>query len=234
MDTALPPLPPPPPSPPPKPVFFTAWSKSAQWATAFLLGVAAASLLLQLLSSSRWWSRPADLEHGAVPRYRVDLNKADRAELQQLPGVGDHMADRIENTRRTNGSFRTVDDLKTVKGIGPATVNRLRDWVEVEPDDDADPADMLDPPGKAAKNKASSTRKKTPTAPVDVNRASLEELKAIPGVGPSYAQHIIDERAKKPFEKVEDLTRVPGIKERKLESLRPYVTVSKSAGDGYK
>src|SRR6266478_3378828 len=126
MDTALPPLPPSPPTPPPKPAFFTAWPKSAQWAMAFLLGVAAASLLVHVLSSSRWWTRPADLERGAVPRYRVDLNKADRAELQQLPGVGDHMADRIDNKRRTNGPFRKVDDLKTVKGIGPATVNRLR------------------------------------------------------------------------------------------------------------
>ncbi len=192
--------------------------------------MAAASLLLHLLSSSRWWSRPADLEHGAVPRYRVDLNKADRAELQQLPGVGDHMADRIDNQRRTNGPFRKVDDLKSVKGVGAATVNRLRDWVEVEPDDDADPADMLDSPDKAAKKKAYSTRKKAPTAPVDVNRATFEELKTIPGVGPSYAQHILDERAKKPFGKVEDLTRVPGIKERKLDSLRPYVTVGPTSG----
>ena len=148
----------------------------------------------------------------------------------QLPGVGDHMADRIETQRRTNGPFHKVNDLKTVKGVGPATVNRLRHWVEVEPDDDADPADMLDPPDKAAKRKASSTRKKAPTAPVDVNRASFEELKTIPGVGPSYAQHIIDERAKKPFEKVEDLTRVPGIKDRKLDSLRPYVTVGPTPG----
>jgi competence protein ComEA len=229
MDTAPPPIPPSPPTLPSKPPSFTAWPKSAQWATAFLFGVAAASLLVHVLSSSRWWSRPADLERGAVPRYRVDLNKADRAELQQLPGVGDHMADRIETQRRTKGPFHKVDDLKTVKGIGPATVNRLRDWVEVEPNDDGDPVDMLDPADKAPKSKASSTRKKAPSAPVDVNRASLEELKAIPGVGPSYAQHIIDERAKKPFERVDDLTRVPGIKERKLESLRPYVTVGSTS-----
>src|SRR5262249_5310974 len=104
------------------------------------------------------------------------------------------------------------------------TVNRLRDWVEVDPDED--PAERLDPPDMAAKTKSSSAHKKTPTAPVDVNRASLEELKTIPGIGPSYAQHIIDERAKKPFARVDDLTRVSGIKERKLESLRPYVTVS--------
>jgi len=231
MDTAPSPVPPQPPTSHSKPAFFTAWPKSAQWATAFLLGVAAASLMSHVLTSSRWWTRPANLEHGAVPRYRVDLNKADRSELVQLPGIGDRKADRIENARRTNGPFQKVDDLKTVKGVGPATVNRLRDWVEVDADD---PAEQLDPPDMAAKKGTSSTHKKAPAAQVDVNRASFEELKSVPGIGPSYAQHIIDERVKKPFARVEDLTRVPGIKDRKLESLRPYVTVSKSASDGYK
>jgi competence ComEA-like helix-hairpin-helix protein len=203
--------------------FLSAWPRSAQLATAFLLGVSATSLFLHFLISSRWWTRPTDLERGSVPAYRVDLNKASRAELMQMPGVGERMADRIEEQRRVRGGFRKADDLKTVKGVGTATVDRLRNWVEV---DDADPADLLDPEPKPVKLKASSSRKKVPAARVDVNRSSLEELKEIPGVGPSYAQHIIDERRKKPFEKVEDLTRVPGIKERKLDALRPYVTVT--------
>jgi competence ComEA-like helix-hairpin-helix protein len=221
MDTAPPPFP----SPPQRPnrSFLSAWPRSAQLATAFLLGVAATSLLLHFLTSSRWWTRPTDLERGDVPAYRVDLNKASRAELMQMPGVGERKADRIDDQRRVNGGYRKVDDLKTVKGVGNATVDRLRDWVEA---DDVDPADILDPEPKAVKQKASSSRKKGPAALVDVNRASFEELKEIPGVGPSYAQHIIDERRKKPFERVEDLTRVPGIKERKLDSLRPYVRVA--------
>jgi competence protein ComEA len=193
--------------------------------------VAASVLILHILSASRWWTRPSDLERGAIPAYRVDLNKADRAELVQLPGIGDHRADRIEERRHAKGPLHQVGDLKKVKGVGPATVNRLRDWVEVEPYEEADPADMLDGDPETPTKKLSATRKKAPSAPVDINRARFEELKEIPGIGPVYAQHIIDERKKRPFEKVEDLLRVPGIKDRKLESLRPYVTVSRSAAE---
>src|SRR5438105_2425624 len=98
------------------PALFAAWPKSAQVTTAFLLGVAVAALALNVLGYLRWGSRPTDLEHGAVPAYRVDLNRADHAALVQLPGVGDSLAKRIEGHRASHGPFRKVDDLVAVKG----------------------------------------------------------------------------------------------------------------------
>lgn len=60
-----------------------------------------------------------------------------------------------------------------------------------------------------------------PPSPVNVNEASLEELRRIPDMRENVALAIIRMR---PFEKLEDLTRVPGIKEKRLELLRPYLT----------
>jgi competence protein ComEA len=60
-----------------------------------------------------------------VGPIRVDVNRADVAELQRLPGVGPAIADRIVSVRRER-SFRSVDDLIRVPGIGPATLERLR------------------------------------------------------------------------------------------------------------
>jgi competence protein ComEA len=61
-------------------------------------------------------------------------------------------------------------------------------------------------------------------APVSLNSATLEQLDALPGVGPSIAQQIITYRETNgPFTSVEQLTDVPGIGPAKLEQLRPLV-----------
>jgi competence protein ComEA len=61
--------------------------------------------------------------------------------------------------------------------------------------------------------------------PIDVNRAAVEELQKLPGVGPKLAQRIADERMKKPFAAVDDLRRVSGIGPKTLEKLRPFIRV---------
>jgi competence protein ComEA len=61
----------------------------------------------------------------------VDLNTADVAELEALPGVGPATAAAIVDHRGANGPFATVDDLEAVRGIGPAKLEAIRDYVTV-------------------------------------------------------------------------------------------------------
>jgi competence protein ComEA len=62
------------------------------------------------------------------------------------------------------------------------------------------------------------------SGPVSLNSATLEQLDALPGIGPSTAQKIITYRETKgPFTSVDQLTEVPGIGPSKLEELRPLV-----------
>jgi competence protein ComEA len=61
----------------------------------------------------------------------VNLNTATAAELDELPGVGPAIAQRILEWRELNGAFSSVDDLDEVSGIGPATLQRLRPLVTV-------------------------------------------------------------------------------------------------------
>lgn len=63
---------------------------------------------------------------------RVDLNRADAAELQTLPGIGPAIAERILAAREKQ-LFTTLEDLIRVRGIGPATVERLRTRATVGP-----------------------------------------------------------------------------------------------------
>jgi len=61
--------------------------------------------------------------------------------------------------------------------------------------------------------------------PVDVNRATVEELDELPGVGPATAAAIVTERERNgPFAGVDDLERVPGIGPAKLDALRDLAT----------
>jgi competence protein ComEA len=71
-----------------------------------------------------------------------------------------------------------------------------------------------------------SAEKQPPIRRVDLNAATLKELEELPGIGPVMAQRIIDTRQKSGrFRRVEDLLAIRGISQKKMEALRPYVTI---------
>ncbi|HEX4354487.1 MAG TPA: helix-hairpin-helix domain-containing protein [Polyangiales bacterium] len=61
----------------------------------------------------------------------IDLNCAAAGDLQLLPGVGPKLAERIVAERTKRGGYAKVDDLRAVKGIGPATFARMQRFVRV-------------------------------------------------------------------------------------------------------
>jgi competence ComEA-like helix-hairpin-helix protein len=72
---------------------------------------------------------------GDAPRTRrprrddatpLDVNLASAAEFERLPGVGPALAARIVDLRQREGPFASVDDLRRVRGVGHATLERLR------------------------------------------------------------------------------------------------------------
>ena len=70
---------------------------------------------------------------GAEPdRPPLDLNRATAEELVALPGIGEAKAAAILAVRDAQGGFRSVDDLESVRGIGPAIAAKLRPLVVVE------------------------------------------------------------------------------------------------------
>ena len=65
------------------------------------------------------------------------------------------------------------------------------------------------------------------TGKVDLNTATLDQLEALPGIGPVLAQRILDYRQQHgPFHAVQDLLNVSGIGDAHLADLEPLVTVS--------
>ena len=63
----------------------------------------------------------------------VNLNTATRDELVALPGIGPAKAQAILDYRAQHGGFKSVDELKDVKGIGAKRFEKLRPEITVSP-----------------------------------------------------------------------------------------------------
>jgi competence protein ComEA len=112
-------------------------------------------------------SLPAALAKKKPPARPINLNTAGATELQQVPGIGPSTAQKILDTRKSYGAFKSVDDLLAIKGIGPKKLEKMRKYLTIgkppskkqsnSPQTTAAPAKP--PPAK------SSTNPKTPPTP---------------------------------------------------------------------
>jgi competence protein ComEA len=247
MDTPTPTPEPPAPAPPPEPAISppplegkgdggfgnAPASRPAQLALGVFLVFTLGLLALRGYGNS-FGAKPTDPAVAAL----TDLNHADRAELEQVPGIGPTLAREIDEHRRKKGPFQSVEQLRQVKGVGQITLDKVRPFVRVEPTA-SPPSEPPSPEPLVLERKP--TKPATPAPyprtggggrklqpgdpPVDVNAASVEQLMTIPGVGPVTAQNIVNARADKPFKSVADLGHVKGIGPKTLEKIRPFVIV---------
>jgi len=76
---------------------------------------------------------------------------------------------------------------------------------------------------------AGQEKKPEQGAPLDLNTATVEQLDELPGIGPTTAKAIVRFREKSgPFRRVEDLLAIRGITKKKLDKIRPLVTVKQA------
>lgn len=87
-------------------------------------------------------------------------------------------------------------------------------------------ASPIAPPMAPAEAVASTSKTDATDGRININTATKQELETLPGIGPAFADRIIATRGEAPFANVDDLTRVPGIADKRLESLRAHVRVN--------
>ena len=121
---------------------------------------------------------------------------------------------RVQDAIRAAGGSTSGADLDAVN-----LARRLTDGEQVLVPGPGDPPPPP-PPGAGPDSGAA------PSAPLDLNTATLEQLDTLPGVGEVTAGRIIAYRSAHPFTAVDELLEVPGIGQRRFDQLKDLVTVA--------
>ena len=101
---------------------------------------------------------PSLLANKKPPEAPVNLNTATSEQLQLVPGIGPVTADKILQMRKSYGAFKSVDDLRAVRGIGPKRLEKMRKYLTV---------------GKApSQSKPAATKPVTPAKPASPPKPS--------------------------------------------------------------
>lgn len=134
--------------------------------------------------------------------YRVELNGADSASLVKVRGIGPAFARRIIRYRDKLGGFSDIGQLQDVYGMDSARFNLIEEYLYTN-------ADLI---------------KK-----INVNSASLDELRSHPFIDYYIAKAIVDKRIQKgAFDDLNELKEIPLIHESLFLKLSPYLTVNNS------
>jgi len=137
----------------------------------------------------------------------INVNTASQSQLETLPGICPSKAAAIIEYRTTNGAFASLSQLDAVPGIGPATLQKITPMVVFDGETTPTASSPEAPSTETAIPQAAET-----AGAININTASQAELQSLPGIGPSKAVAIIQDRETNgTFEHCGQLTRVRGV-----------------------
>lgn len=185
--------------------------------------------------------------YGQANKTLIDLNSASEKELESIKGIGPALAKKIVAGR----PYKSVNDLSKA-GIPAKTIDAIKPLVKagssapataaaspVKPAAKAktsarETAVKADPstpaPKKAtapavktqAKAAATTAAKLVPGQKVNINKATREQLEALPEIGSVKAQAIIEGR---PYKRIDDVMKIKGIKEGTFSKIKDFIVV---------
>lgn len=132
-------------------------------------------------------------------RYSIiDINSADTTAYISLPGIGSKLAARIINFRDKLGGFYSVAQIGETFGLPDSTFQKIKQYLKLE---------------------------NTSIKKININTATVDELKAHPYIKWSLANPIVAYRIEHgPFSKVEDIKKVMAVTEEAYNKIAPYLT----------
>src|SRR5512145_787256 len=166
----------------------------------------------------------------------VDINSASEKELEVIKGVGPATAKKIV----ANRPYKTVDELSKA-GLKPKAIEAIKPFVTVGKTQAtqatqtatgavtkaaapvaADLTKATQDVKAAGKSASSAASKLAPGTRININTADQATLEKLPEIGPVKAKAII---AGRPYNKVEDIMKVSGVKGKTFEAIKDYIVV---------
>jgi competence protein ComEA len=123
-------------------------ARGEQWVLVVLALALVAGIAYQAITYLRVGAEPLEVRPPAGgPSYRINVNTSDWVTLSMVPGVGETLARRIVEVRDTRPEkrFRSLEDLKEVRGIADKTLAKLRPYLFLsDATGDEEPVQLLD------------------------------------------------------------------------------------------
>ncbi|MFO7881801.1 MAG: helix-hairpin-helix domain-containing protein [Kosmotogaceae bacterium] len=180
-----------------------------------IAGTAVAVLLVGLVVFLIGGETPVenkDIDHKLAGKavYPIDINTASADMLTLLPGIGPTKAHAIVEYRSEKGLFKDPEELTNVRGIGEATLDNIRALIICYIDNE-------------------ETLDKNQNDLIDINKATIDQLRTLPGIGIEKSKAIIDYRENiGTFTHPDELMRVKGIGVAIFENIKTLIYVENS------
>ncbi len=202
--------------------------------------------LTTTVSQSMGTPQESSSAESAAVQYPIDINQATVSELTGVKGIGGITAGRIIDYRSANGKIHDIAELCEIDGVGEELCALIAEYFYVDESDyiryteatTAEKATAAAAKPAATRRVSKTTTTKTATSavttkrasfPLDINKAELDELMQIDGVGEGTAEKIIALRSRKgKITDMEQLLEIYGIGQDRLDMLCGYLYVSEA------
>jgi len=136
----------------------------------------------------------------SVSRYTaIDINTADTSAFISLPGIGSKLASRIVTFRDKLGGFYSIEQVSETYGLPDSTFQKIKQYLKLD---------------------NSSVKK------ININTATLDEMKAHPYIKFSIANPIVAYRTEHGvFSKIEDIKKVMAVTDDIYKKIAPYLII---------
>jgi len=148
-------------------------------------------------------------EATATRLFPFDPHTIRREELLGL-GFSPRVADILINYRTKGGKFRTKEDVKKIYGVSPELYRKIEPYIHIESDIVSHVSDL-------------SVEKSRPSY-IDINTASKEDWKSLPGIGDYFATKLTEKREKLgTFVSIEQVGEIYNLPDSTFQKIRPYL-----------